>query len=196
MTDYVVIDNFLPMPQIVRIRALKSTFLDVQLGDDVFRNIVPLSISAAGDEIRDRWPGLVPTVSFFRKSPRGQIEPNMIHTDAMMGDVTAILYLNPTPALGDGTTFWRHWSGEKEPQDEGDRRDEWADATKWEKWATVAATFNRLLLFRAPLYHSRSIPENYGTGDDARLIQVLFLQGALPVEATDLPKEFIQGVDW
>lgn len=185
MTDYLVIDNFLPMPNIVRVRALKGAFVDVPLGDDLFKNIQPAGITDAVDELRARWPGLRPQLSFFRKSPRGQIEPNYVHTDALMGDLTAILYLNPTPALGDGTTFWRYTeTGEKEPQDDGDRRDEWADATKWEQWATVAATFNRLLLFRAPLYHSRSIPENYGTGDDARLIQVIFLQGTLPVEAT------------
>ena len=54
------------------------------------------------------YPAYAPTLTFLRTSPAGQIEPNDIHTDVDMGDVTALLYLTLDPPPGDGTTFWQH----------------------------------------------------------------------------------------
>ena len=41
---------------------------------------------------------LTPTLNFVRQSPAGQVEPNFIHTDADMGDWTALYYLTADPA--------------------------------------------------------------------------------------------------
>jgi hypothetical protein len=46
----------------------------------------------------------------------------------------------------------------------------------WTETRLVLGRFNRLLIFDAALPHSRAIFENYGEGDDARLIQVIFLR--------------------
>jgi hypothetical protein len=40
----------------------------------------------------------------------------------------------------------------------------------------VYAKFNRMTFFDSYLPHARNIFENFGEGDDARLIQVIFLK--------------------
>lgn len=123
---------------------------------------------------------LTPTLTFFRKSPEGQVEPNYIHHDAPMGDWTGILYLNETPAHWDGTLFWTHVDGAERSTSEDDKSSDWDKPEKWKLSHAMQAKFNRLLLFEAPLFHSRSIKANYGHADDARLIQVVFGTGRLP----------------
>jgi hypothetical protein len=150
-----------------------------------FSGIQPAEDSTLPTWIVRQCPWLTPTVSFFRLSPAGQEEPNYIHTDRDMGHWTAILYLNPTPAEGDGTTFWRHRatgavsSLTNDTQALRDEQLAWRDLTQWEPAVQLGAQFGRLVLFSADLFHSRAIPENYGAGDDARLIQVVFGTGAL-----------------
>jgi hypothetical protein len=75
-----------------------------------------------------------------------------------MGKFTTIYYMNPEPADGDGTAFWER------------------DGDEWKLTRLVPAKFNRLLTFSAELHHSRSLFDNYGQGDGARLIQVIFLR--------------------
>ncbi len=175
-----VIDNFVPNPREYRQEVLGLPFMDVPAGDQVFRGMAFSSVKmdCAVPIIRGMFAEAKPIASFFRKSPLGQIEPNDIHSDSEMGDWTGILYLNPEPPRGDGTCFWRHSgtdakSGEEWRKD-GHFREEWSEVCR------VPAVFNRLLLFDAKLFHSRAIVENYGEGDNARLIQVIFGKGVIP----------------
>ena len=135
-----------------------------------------------------RFPSLQPTLSFFRKSPNGQDEPNFIHTDRDMGDWTAILYLNPEPPEGDGTMFltypgrWciscslAHHSGRISSRRMISMARYGGRATG-NRRQLVPAKFNRMVLFDAAYFHARAIPENYGEGDNARLIQLIFGTG-------------------
>lgn len=153
-----VLDDVLPDPMAYRMEALAQEFGDVTFGTDTFRGISacrrPDVTAAAAEAI----PDAEPVLTFFRKSPQGQHEPNYVHSDEMMGRWTGIYYMNPDPPEGDGTSFW-------EPAGNG-----------WVEVRRVPARFNRLLLFSAELKHSRSIYDNYGDGDGARLIQVVFLR--------------------
>jgi len=180
-----VCDDVLADPMAYRAAVLARPFNDVVWGDDVFHGI-----QFAEDESFPAWivgqcPQLTPTFSFFRQSPLGQREPNYVHTDRDMGDWTAILYLNPHPVRCDGTTFWRHRATGALSSDARDdaalleEQQAWRDPTQWEAMTQVAAKFGRAVVFPADRFHSRSIPENYGTGDDARLVQVVFGVGAL-----------------
>lgn len=129
----------------------------------------------------DQTFALTSTTTFFRKSPRDQPEPNYIHSDLNMGTWTAILYLNPFPPMGDATYFYRHKkSGQTVDDGTGTLDGDWTKRSHWERNLVVRAQFNRVLIFPANRYHSRGIPENYGTGDDARLIQVVFGTGSHP----------------
>lgn len=184
--ELIVVDGVLADPEAYRSTALRSGFQSVPIGPAVFHGIgFALPDASLPAWILERYPHLTPTLSFFRQSPEGQAEPNFIHTDLDMGEWTGILYLTPEPPAGDGTAFWRHRAtgaiGSVADTDEA-RLDEWMDwrqHDKWERWQTVEAAFNRLLLFPARYFHSRAIAENYGAGDAARLIQIVFGTGRL-----------------
>jgi hypothetical protein len=93
-----------------------------------------------------------------------------------MGEWSALLYLNPEHPRSDGTAFWKHLpTGEIENSIPHLRSDEGRKVSdKWEIWKAVPAKFNRLVTFPSTYFHSRSIFDNYGDGDDARLVQVTF----------------------
>jgi hypothetical protein len=174
-----VINDALPYPIAHQQIALRSEFKDLRFGASTFCGI---GYSTHAEQVREvmasRFPGLVVSVTFFRKSPYLQVEPNYIHSDADMGDWTGILYLNDNPPEGDGTLFWKHVASDSVCGPP--RADEWRDQPRWAPWKHVQAKFNRLLLFPSDYYHSRAIPENYGVGESARLIQVMFGKGELP----------------
>jgi hypothetical protein len=182
MKDLIVFNDVLPDPHGYREIALASDFKDFKFNEDETYCGIGLAghLLALPKWITAKFPQLTPKVSFFRKSPVGQIEPAYIHADYSMGDWTAILYLNENPPDGDGTTFWKHKDrGFTEVGEGFDGSADFNDQSKWERWCHVAGLFNRAVLFRAPLFHSRGIFENYGNGHQARLIQVVFGTGSL-----------------
>lgn len=179
-------DDVLPDADAYRARALAMRFQTVQDGVVQFRGIAPCADPTVPMWLVQRYPQLRPTTSFFRQSPLGQVEPHTIHADTSMGDVTAILYLSPDPPEGDGTNFFQHVpTGKLETtaalgSDESQREAvAWFDASQWTRWRHVPAKFNRLVVFPAALFHARAIEENYGAGDEARLIQVIFSEGRI-----------------
>ena len=181
-----VFDGVLVDPVAYRAAVLAKPFGSVSVGAGVVFHGVQLAEDPTFPTwITSQFPQLTPTLSFFRQSPAGQREPNYVHTDRDMGDWTALLYLNPTPDSGDGTMFWRHRGtgaiGSVTNDGEAllDEQRAWRDLGQWEAMTHIAAKFGRAVLFPADRFHSRAIPENYGTGDDARLIQVVFGIGAL-----------------
>lgn len=183
MTRYDVYDDVLPDPAEYRRAVLASPFQSITIGPAVFHGIGLFKDLAFPTWLAQRYPTLQPTLTFCRQSPAGQAEPNFIHTDMDMGDWTGILYLTPEPPAEDGTTFWRHREtgavASAVTYDEARLQEcfEWRDLSKWEPWARVPAKFNRCVVFPGRLFHSRSIPENFGAADGARLIQVVFGTG-------------------
>lgn len=180
MSDIRVFDNFLPNPEAYREAALDMSFQSFHFEHCVFHGIATLPLDGPVTmRIREMFPFAYPTLSFFRKSPAGQVEPHFIHTDADMGKWSAILYLNPTPPAGDGTAFWTHTETQAiESSEPHERSDEGRTTAGWTLRRTVEAQFNRLAVFPSTLFHSRSIYGNWGRGDDARLTQVVFGEGA------------------
>jgi hypothetical protein len=152
-----VLDDVLPDPLAYLAQVRRLPFRDVTLGPDTFKGI---ALSRRGDleKAAEAETNASTFLSFFRRSPEGQVEPNYVHSDEMMGRFTGIYYMNPEPAEGDGTAFWEK------------------DGDEWKMVRLVPAKFNRLLTFNAELHHSRALFNNYGEGDGARLIQVVFLR--------------------
>ena len=178
-------DDVLPDPMAYRAMALQQRFQAVQDGAVVFQGIAPCADPSLPIWIKEQYPRLRPTLSFFRHSPRGQVEPHTVHDDRSMGDVTCIFYLNPGPPEHDGTSFFKHAltravaSTSTDPDEHLREAMAWHDPGQWEEWYRVSARFNRLMLFPAKLFHSRAIEENYGSDERARLIQVVFCAGVL-----------------
>lgn len=129
-------------------------FFDFQDGDRVFKNVQQLERDDLVKSIESLL-GAELVLSFARMSPLGQEEPNFIHKDDMHGDYTAILYLNKKYPSGYGTTLY----------DEDDN-----------KILVCKAKYNSLYIFPSGVKHSRNILQNFGEGDDARLVQVMFFK--------------------
>jgi len=181
MSALTVVDDVLPDLAAYRAQALRQPFGDLPAGPVVFHGFAPPPNDTVAQAITARWPTLTPTLSLLRQSPLWQVEPTYIHTDADMGDWTALLYLTADPPADDGTTFWREAATGARSYDPRVPAAAWTDLEAWEAWTTVAARPNRLVLFPAGYYHSRALVDNYGAGDTARLIQVTFGTGAVPL---------------
>lgn len=151
-----ILDNIIKDPKEYVSNIHLHGFQDIADGQNIFRNI---QIRDNNDEfaeyIKSIFPDYEIAFNFVRKSPLNQEEPNFIHTDEMMGLITCILYLNEKEPVGNGTTIY--------------------DDNK-NILFTMHSKFNRLFCFDSDKLHSRNILENFGDGDNARLVQVIFLK--------------------
>jgi|APGre2960657404_1045060.scaffolds.fasta_scaffold00046_27 hypothetical protein len=153
--NLIVLDNVLTDPISYVRDALSYGFEEVFDADKVFKGIQPRSDDEFQHFIENYLSLQYETVyNFIRQSPEGQDEPNFVHTDDGMGDIIALLYLNENHPE-DGTIIY---------DNDG------------EKMCSVHMKFNRAVIFGTRYPHSRALFENFGEGDDSRLIQVLFLK--------------------
>jgi hypothetical protein len=177
-----ILDNALPDPASYRAAALAMEFRAYDFEQCTFLGIGS-GECAAGlvDRLRTLFPALVPTLTFFRKSPLGQVEPHFIHTDIDMGQWSAILYLNENPPPGDGTSFWTHRQTEEIGSIVPHQRSEEGrtPSDHWELRITIPSRFNRLLIFPSFYFHSRALFENWGESESSRFTQVVFGTGKL-----------------
>ena len=82
-------------------------FQDVADGSNTFRNIQSRdNYDEFARYVTELFSDFRVNFNFIRKSPLNQVEPNFIHTDEMMGDITCILYLNEDAPENDGTTIY------------------------------------------------------------------------------------------
>ena len=154
--NLLVVEDLLKYPNEYISDIYRNGFEDVEDGQHVFHNIQP-----RGDNddfaklISELFPDYAIAWDFVRMSPLNQREPNFIHSDEMMGDITCILYLNELSPIEDGTTIY---DNDKNPS------------------VKIYSKFNRMIAFSSNVLHSRNIFENFGEGHSARLIQVAFLK--------------------
>jgi len=149
-------DNVLQDPAYYVSEIYLYGFQDVADGQHVFRNIQPRgSHDDFAKYLSKLFPNYKVEFNFVRRSPLNQEEPNFIHTDEMMGEITCILYLNEDAPKDDGTTIY----------DENQ-----------EPIFTMYSKFNRMIAFNSDSPHSRNLFENFGDGEKSRLIQVAFLK--------------------
>lgn len=152
----IVLDNIIKDPESYVSKIHTYGFQDIADGDKVFKNIQPrVGVDEFADFVLHMFPDFKVAFNFIRKSSLNQEEPNFIHSDEMMGDMTCILYLNENAPKDDGTTIY--------------------DADS-ESMVTVYSKFNRMIVFPSAALHSRNIYENFGEGEKSRLIQVIFLK--------------------
>lgn len=107
-----------------------------------------------------------------------------IHTDTY-NNWAGVLYLTPDAPLSSGTAFYQHKkTGAYKIQNEDvdtnlNNRDECFDYTKWEKTDVISNRYNRLLLFRADMYHASLDYFGY-LNTNCRLTQVFFIETEYP----------------
>lgn len=149
-------DDVLKDPHTYVREIFKYGFQDVSDGVNNFKGIQPRDHQDEFAEyVLSFFSGYEIAWNFVRQSPYGQLEPNYVHTDEMMGDITCILYLNEYTPSADGTTMYD---------------------SNGVVACIVSSKFNRMIAFNSITPHSRNIFENFGEGENARLIQVIFLR--------------------
>ena len=155
--NFIILDDVLLDPDQYVKDIYDNEFVDIYDGQNTFKNIQPRDytdefaesiLKVLGRRYEVKW-------NFVRRSPANQDEPNFIHTDEMMGDLTAILYLSKEHPEEDGTTIYNK---------------------NKTKCCTFYSRYNRAVVFESKLPHSRNIFENFGEGASARLVQVAFLK--------------------
>jgi hypothetical protein len=149
-------DNVLSDPDAYVKEIYCGEFVDVPDGDKKFKNIQPRKDDEFSKVVMEYFGSKFDIAyNFVRMSPYGQEEPNYIHSDEMMGDLTVILYLSKEHPDNDGTTMY---DSDEKPS------------------CVVYSKYNRMLSFTSHVRHSRNIFENFGEGQSSRLIQVIFLK--------------------
>jgi hypothetical protein len=134
---------------------LSNQFIDIQFGEQIFRGIHPRCNDRFQRFIESKFTEYDVAFNFVRQSPLNQEEPNYIHSDEMMGDLTVLLYLNKCTPDNDGTILYDN--------DES-------------VMCSVKSKYNRCFIFPSHILHSRSLFNNFGIRDAARLVQVIFLK--------------------
>lgn len=126
---------------------------------------------------------VVPNSMFFRVTNEG-MEKAYIHSDRESGNYTCVAYLSEHDEPS-GTAFYRHkptglyeMPSFAEMEELGILDELKADMVsrdpeKWEQVAYVEGKFNRALIFKAPLFHSRLPVEGFGNdANSGRLVWV------------------------
>lgn len=134
---------------------LNSKFFDITIGEQTFKGIQPRDNDRFQRFIESKFTEYNVAFNFIRQSPYNQEEPNFIHSDEMMGDLTVLFYLNICTPIKNGTIIYDN---------------------DMSKMCTVKSKYNRCLIFPSYMLHSRSIFDNFGIRNAARLVQVLFLK--------------------
>jgi hypothetical protein len=149
INNFTIINDFLSDVDTHIDNIFSNDFIDIE----GFKGI-QLREDIVGDTILSLFPDYEIAYNFARLSPEGQVEPNYIHSDEMMGELTCVLYLSKEHPEYDGTTFL-------------DKNND--------TQLVVRSKCNRMIIFPSVISHCRNIFSNFGSGKKSRLIQVLFL---------------------
>lgn len=188
LTSYTVIDDFCADPEGVRASALASGFgrwtpNKGLIGSSVYDGLCYVGRHSDMIHALTKALGFVilPEEMFFRAS-QADARRAYIHSDRSMGAFTCVTYLSEHGEEEYGTAFWRHRATglEEMPPVEELRKPEFeqlradmvsGESKDWERRDFVRGKFNRALVFRAPLFHSRVPFGGIGSNDDdARII--------------------------
>jgi hypothetical protein len=154
--NLITLDNIIKDPVAYVEDIHKHGFQDIADGENTFKNIQPRDNNDEfAQYVSELFNQYNVSFNFVRKSPLNQKEPNFVHTDEMMGDITCILYLNEQAPDNDGTTIY-----------DDDKK----------SLLTMYSKFNRMVAFNSDAPHSRNILENFGSGEQSRLVQIIFLK--------------------
>jgi hypothetical protein len=116
-------------------------------------------------------------LAFLRLSLADTLAPHWAHTDAIISDYLALLYLTLPGARG-GTAIVEHRNGMRKHPRTATEIETWRrDTNRPEQWAVVALApmrFNRLVVLPTDVFHAAT-PQGFGTSArDGRLVLITF----------------------
>lgn len=189
-TGVIVIDDFTPDIDTVRLSALASGFgtwrpNKGEVGSSIYdgMNFWGNHAMMLGALMHHMGRIVVPNSMFFRVTNR-DTEAAYVHSDREAGEYTCVAYLSEHPQEESGTGFYRHRESGAVCMDSFEEmaRDKAAFARlkeqmvrgseeDWELMRFVEGRYNRAVVFYAPLFHARSPRHGVGdTPEDGRMV--------------------------
>ena len=181
----IVIDDFFDSGFLIRAHAISTAYKDQLSTDGVVYPDISIEIpEEIKQEFKDKLETLVggkikEFTPFLRLSRQGVPVPHQAHTDAILGQWTALVYLNrPEQCIG-GTSLLKHVSGmdthPSTPEQEELWRQDTNDPTKWLSIGGCAMAFNRLYMVDSRLFHRAEPIGGFGDSNETgRLVMVAF----------------------
>lgn len=176
-------DGFFEKPSVIRAAVLNGRFLNHRSEVDgvvypgINANISPnISYEFTQGIQAILETEIEPKYVFARAMVYGERAPHKVHSDKIMGDFSAHVYLAEEWPEDAGTSFWRH-------ETEGYVHDETTDISKislttfkgWVRYLLCPGKFNRLLIHQAELWHMAEPYTGWGRKpSDARLVLTCF----------------------
>lgn len=189
MTPHIaVFDDFFPPDHLRSVLALIKLkgFSNVVSPHDGVTYPGICSLSEIADPITDMYRlrfmlNVSATETFARLTSAAQgPAPHQIHSDRIMGDYGAILYLSESWPKGSGTSFWSHSREGKRHEDHANHemlQCHSNDRHMWGHYFLSEGKQNRLLLYDARLFHCAEPVGGFGSGpEDGRIVLTSFLK--------------------
>ena len=183
-----IVDDFLPNPDVVRNTVISQGFKDEKFEDTIYHTVnadyLPSDIPVGLCRLFNKSVNI--HVAAFRQGKVGSPIHNVVHADNTCASLASVLYLNPTPAPGSGTAFWKHkvtgW--DQQPTEDQLREAnltiegfcaDWHKLEAWEMVTLTGAKYNRLIIYPTVKFHSRWPLDGFGeTDESARLVHCAF----------------------
>lgn len=115
-------------------------------------------------------------VIFSRIMSAGMAVPHRVHSDRIMAEFSAHLYLSTEFTEGSGTGFFRHKIfGDRHTAETIDSEVRPNSPEDWQEYARIPARFGRLLIHDATLWHCAFPLEGFGQApEDSRMVLTAF----------------------
>ena len=181
-----IIDDFFENPDALREFAMTQNFSEITSPDDgvTYPDICINIPTEVKQEMHIKITQLLgapmtKTIDFMRLSRQGVHVPHQAHTDLIMGQYTALIYLNKPEDCKGGTSLLKHVNGmdvnPKNDEEEAVWRKDTNDESKWIKLNECPMVYNRLFLVRSDLFHRAEPVGGFGnTLENGRLVLVSF----------------------
>jgi Family of unknown function (DUF6445) len=179
MSDIYVIEEFHPFPEELRRYALTQEFVDWDAPDgETYKRVFIGDVPGIVPMLHDLFGPCQILGTGFRLNYNEEVPNHAIHTDLGWGTHALVLYLSEG---GSGTAFWEHIPTKLDRIVEKDRWMsqldifDWDNQSTWNQTRLVKEKFNRAVIYKSDLFHSRYQFKAYGNDPrTGRLIAVAF----------------------
>ncbi len=177
--DLFVIDDFHPYAEELRLDAIDSKYEDWNGPDgQLYKRVCIKNIPLVTDILTNIFGPINMLGMAYRLNFNGERPNAAIHSDIGWGTHALVLYLSEGLS---GTAFWTHKETGVDRVKMGQYKifdtvcHDWDDVSKWQQDIFIGMKFNRALIYRSELFHSRYPFEAFGDSPETgRLIVVAF----------------------